>query len=255
MTDDRRWLEASSEADDALRELLGSAERDDPSAAELESLTARLAPQLGGGPSLPPSAPAAGSTGAVAAAKIGVAIVVIGAAGWLALRSPERSARPLDRALDQLSLYAAAPPPPIPAPAAVASAAATSSAPTPSASAQAEREDELSLIQRAHAALRSGQAASALELTQEHAKTYPRGVLGQEREVIAVEALQRLGRYGEARSRGDAFLRVFPKSSHARRVRAILGLKDAGSKPAVPSAAFPVEEKSTPAHNPPAVSP
>lgn len=255
---DRRWLEDGSDADDALRELLASAEQDGPSAVELERLTARLAPQLGGGsPPPPPAAPSAGSGGVASAATIGAAVALVGALAWLGLRPAERPPPGLDRALDQLAWQAAAPPPapPVRAPALVERAPAAPAPVAASAGAKSEREDELSLIQRAHAALRGGQAAHALVLTQEHAETHPRGMLGQEREVIAIEALQRLGRSGEARSRGEAFLRVFPRSSHARRVRAILGLRDAGPEHAVPSAAFPIEEKPTPSHNPSAVSP
>lgn len=262
MTDNRRWLDPGSEADDAFRELLASADHDDPSAPELESLTARLAPQLGGPPSVePPPNPSAGSSGAAAAAKIGAVLVLLAAAAWVALRPSGRAARPPDRAQDQPSSEPAAPPPaPVPTPRPMEAPSASAAAPKASAGAKSKREDELLLIQRAYAALRNGQAARALSLTVEHARSYPRGVLGQEREVIAIEALERLGRAAEARRRGEAFLRVFPRSSHARRVRAILGLRDAGtkppvSKPSVPTAAFPVEEKSSPAHNPPAVSP
>ncbi len=85
------------------------------------------------------------------------------------------------------------------------------------------------MLERAHRALRSGQAAEALAITVEHARTYPRGVLSQEREVIAVEALARSGRRAEAEARGNAFIARFPGSSHARRLRAILGIADGGS--------------------------
>jgi hypothetical protein len=137
-------------------------------------------------------------------------------------------------------------------------APATRATPAPSAP---PAEDELSMLRRAHAALRGGQPARALSIAGEHAKAHPRGVLSQEREVIAIEALQRLGRHAEARARGELFLRAFSKSSHARRVRTILGAQSGAPEPApgaqAPSAAFPIadEKKSAPAHNPPAVSP
>lgn len=101
------------------------------------------------------------------------------------------------------------------------------SAPSPRASASAPvidegPEAEVKLLERAQDALR-GRPAEALALSQEHARRFPRGMLGQEREVIAIEALAKLGRTDEARARADRFRARFPGSSHARRIDAILG--------------------------------
>jgi hypothetical protein len=54
--------------------------------------------------------------------------------------------------------------------------------------------------------------AAALATTEEHARRYPRGVLVQEREAIAVRALVLLRRTDEARARVDRFRQRFPDS-------------------------------------------
>ena len=81
---------------------------------------------------------------------------------------------------------------------------------------------EVSLLGRAQQALASDPNA-ALALTDEHARHYPAGVLRQEREFIAIQALHRLGRRSEAAARADEFLSRFPDSAHHRRIDLLLG--------------------------------
>lgn len=81
---------------------------------------------------------------------------------------------------------------------------------------------ELELVQRAQAALASD-PDRALELTREHARTYPKGELVEEREVLAVEALARLGRSEEASRRALAFVRRFPQTPYAARLEMAIG--------------------------------
>ncbi|MBN9167887.1 MAG: hypothetical protein BGO98_32205 [Myxococcales bacterium 68-20] len=81
---------------------------------------------------------------------------------------------------------------------------------------------ELELVQRAQAALASD-PNRALTLTNEHAVTYPKGELVQEREVTAVEALARLGRNEEASRRALAFVRRFPQTPYAARLEMAIG--------------------------------
>ena len=50
----------------------------------------------------------------------------------------------------------------------------------------------------------------SLALADEHAARFPAGVLAQEREVIAIEALVRLGRMKEARARAQRLFRAAP---------------------------------------------
>lgn len=228
-----RWLEADSDASDELRELLGSAGDDDPSSEELGGLGARLGPLLETAPAAPSAASALPSTLPLRL-RLGIGIGLLGAAGILytALRPTEVPT--LERGLASTSRHeipterAAAIRPPTPTPAPTSEPRRV--APKPSASAPAPVESEILMLERAHSALRSGRAADALGVTLEHTRAYPRGKLSQEREVIAIEALTRLGRRSEAGARGEAFIRFFPTSSHARRVRSILGIAgDGGS--------------------------
>jgi hypothetical protein len=80
---------------------------------------------------------------------------------------------------------------------------------------------ELALLRRARAALR-GAPERALQLIEQHRQEYGRGLLAEERELLATEALMNLGRVDEARARGRAFERAFPSSAHARRLHVIL---------------------------------
>jgi hypothetical protein len=99
-------------------------------------------------------------------------------------------------------------------------AAATST--TPSVATVPQAEDELVLLQRASDAVAS-RPEEALRLADQDAFIYPAGVLAQERELIAIQALVRLGRRSEASLRADQFFRNFPGSAHRPRILALLG--------------------------------
>jgi hypothetical protein len=209
-----RLSAAGSEAPTALRDLLTEARGDVPTAAVLERMAARLP----GAP--PPVAPAAPTTGAPAVAKLAGALAVVGAlvvgGVWLGTRP-------------------APTPPPAPAIPVVTHAPAATAAPSRSPSAEPAPAEgkptaepapepakpsgpsEAVLLQRAQAALRSD-PARALALTQEHRQRFPRGQLSQEREVIAIEALSRLGRAGEATKRAESFEKSYPGSAHTKKV-------------------------------------
>jgi hypothetical protein len=81
---------------------------------------------------------------------------------------------------------------------------------------------EGSLLLRARQELASD-PSDALALTQEHARRFPSGGLVQEREVLAIEALARLGRTSEAQRRLEAFRARFPRSPHVARLMALVG--------------------------------
>jgi hypothetical protein len=83
--------------------------------------------------------------------------------------------------------------------------------------ATAPRPNEAALLQRAQAALQHS-PARALELTRRHQSSFPQGVLSQEREVIAIEALRRLGRHDAAQTRAAAFERRYTGSVHHPRL-------------------------------------
>jgi hypothetical protein len=92
---------------------------------------------------------------------------------------------------------------------------------------------EVRLLTGAHAALQSGNADRALLLLEEHARRYPKGALGEERDATRIAALCALGRTVEAHDAADRFLRAAPRSPHAGPVRASCG----GSSP-TPSPPF-----------------
>jgi hypothetical protein len=86
--------------------------------------------------------------------------------------------------------------------------------------------EETRLLRSAHTALQSGHAARALALLDEHARTFPDGVLAEERSVERVFALCTLGRVGEAREAARAFLVATPGSPLADSVRRSCALSE-----------------------------
>jgi hypothetical protein len=80
---------------------------------------------------------------------------------------------------------------------------------------------ELELLARARRVL-AADPGRALALTAEHARQHREGVLSQEREVLAIEALVRLGRRELAASRAGRFLEDHPESAHRVRLAAVL---------------------------------
>jgi hypothetical protein len=80
---------------------------------------------------------------------------------------------------------------------------------------------EADLLRRAQEALRDA-PARALALVEEHASLYRTGALAQERDVIGVEALIRLGRRDQARAAAQRFLDEHPDSPHRGHVEALL---------------------------------
>jgi len=80
-------------------------------------------------------------------------------------------------------------------------------------------------LARAQAAL-SNSPKAALALAAEHDRAFAGGgALAQEREVIAIDALLRLGRRTEAELRTQRFHRQFPASAHGRRVDVLFDVR------------------------------
>jgi hypothetical protein len=63
--------------------------------------------------------------------------------------------------------------------------------------------------------------ASALSGATDGDRQFPKGLMHQEREVVAIDALSKLGRRGEARSRARSFLTTYPQSTYAEHVRGV----------------------------------
>lgn len=77
--------------------------------------------------------------------------------------------------------------------------------------------DEYALLRAARGAL-AREPARALSLADQHARQFASGMLAQEREAIAVDALVRLGQIGSARVRAQRFLRNYPQSPYVKRI-------------------------------------
>ncbi len=82
-------------------------------------------------------------------------------------------------------------------------------------------ESELQLLKRAQSAL-SRDPGLALALTRTHFARFEHAKLDQEREMIAIDALRRLGRRDEALRRGEAFRAQYPRSAHLHRLDGLL---------------------------------
>jgi hypothetical protein len=114
--------------------------------------------------------------------------------------------------------------PPTPRPSAL-HAAAPPLVEEPAASAPTRPPDtlaeEAALIERARLAL-GASPADALARTEEHAARFPAGKLSMERELVAIDALGRLGRRAEARSRADSLLARARGGLYEERLRQLL---------------------------------
>jgi len=245
----------SSEDERALDALLRDA-REEPRKEDLARVERRLGPWLGAGVGAPTSVPP--DRGRSSATLKGV--VIAAGAGLLALSLFHVQSRTVDApapvaAPTSASTGAPAPAAPEPestvsvadlpsvdfapqpstpardkgrpAPAGASKSAAVRSQPaqplpTPAPSAvDGAAESEASFLRRTQATLATD-PARALRMTNEHATLFPRGVLLQERDVITIDALARLGRNDEARARAEAFRARYPHSAHDSRILTIL---------------------------------
>lgn len=187
-------------------------------------------PSPGSGPQ------AAGSSAAAlpvvkALALVGVAVVAGGL--WWSARDSAPTEVPSPTTPTE-SAVAAAPETPSSTQRLVAPAAASSSAPVPSLAASAEKAStkpgkaadqgpsEVELINRAQQLVRS-RPEVALNLCRQHARRFPNGMLAQEREVLIVEALQRMGREDEARKKSRSFLEENPDTALRNKVEDLTG--------------------------------
>ena len=71
---------------------------------------------------------------------------------------------------------------------------------------------EQALLDVARTAFAQGRGEEALGPLDRHAQRYPKGILAEEREALAINVLVTLGRYDDARARGARFLRRYPGS-------------------------------------------
>jgi len=117
---------------------------------------------------------------------------------------------------------AAAPAPEAPPP---VSPAGSPNPRVPRAEAKASSADlsaELGAVEQARSALASGDASGALSRLDSYSRTYPRGRLALEAEVLRIDALARSGQRDAAKKRAELFVRRYPNSVLKARVRAYL---------------------------------
>jgi hypothetical protein len=223
----RHWLD--SEISSELRELLLSAEGDRAHEAQLAGLQAKLELALGpafdaaadAGPEAQPQAGAAGSTAALGGgAAIGGALALATAlmlglgALWYGTRANEPRPAPAQPAPAALPANAeATPPAPTPVSSAPQLSQPSAAAPRAPQAVRPARQiaqggglvEELRQLEAIRRKLPS-QPARALAAISAHARQFPQGALGPERELLKIEALQRLGRSLEARRAAEQAL-------------------------------------------------
>ena len=216
-----------------LRDVLRAAQADVGTDAQLARLAQRLGPMLG--PAVPVAPAAASATGLSGAAKLslaGLALIVAGGGAWLASASHPAGPSPAPTPAQQVAPPAVdVNPPPIPVsptpPASEAIVEDTTPPPTtasvpaklPTKPTPPAQPSEAELLEQARAAMKAD-PARALQRANEHAARFPGGVLVQEREVLAIQALRKLGRNSDADRRAQAFAKAFPGSAFARKLNA-----------------------------------
>jgi hypothetical protein len=221
-------LAADPGASPLLRSLLSDARSDLPSPGDLERISTRVEAAIAAG--LPPPdialgpAPSVGGLAGSKALVIGVSLVLgtaLVAIGWVALRGKGQAEQPVPASPVATPLMPVSAPSsgqPDVAPSDGAGLPATPLVPaTRAPDPRAAGLSEASLLDLARAEL-DRNPRRALALTEEHRRRFPSGALGQEREVIAIEALSRMGQTTEARSRGSDFERRYPDSAHRQKV-------------------------------------
>lgn len=241
MNADPERLLTSGGADPAERELLASVRNVDAPDGAKERAWRAVAGQLAAGVAVGTSA--VGATSATAhggtlslvppfAFKAAGVLLVVGvvAGGTIVLRAPEPEAGP------KLVVAPRAPSKPVIAPAreaepsveqAASAAVAVDDAPA-KRSQESERTAALAaesaLLTEARAKLRGGDVGGASEALARAQRRFPRGVLSQEREVLAIEILSARGNADAARSRARAFIAAYPSSPHSEKLRRLFGV-------------------------------
>jgi hypothetical protein len=253
-----RLVSESSGASAELRRALGAARGDLPSPDHVEAMLARFPfPDGGGGggggdtgggvPDVGSAAEvAAGAAKSAAVGKwVGIAFLAASAGTVFYAKTtiPPHAIEPTASAVAVATASAssavaviATPEPTAPEPSAIESSASTASAtassaphaqPAVTASASATESassgpvrSEIEILKEAAGA--RGNPGRMLELVNEHARQHPKGMLGQEREMLRIEALVGLGKRAEAKALADAFRKGNPSSAYAERLNQIV---------------------------------
>jgi hypothetical protein len=235
--DPRRLLDPGSEAHPNLRALLAAGRAELPDADRVARMAARAA-QSFHAPSADSGASALAGSGPPVGPLLACALLLAGAGGALyALVHHAREGAPRTVQLPAASASASVHVPSSPGGTAPAALPAASPAPARGQRASARQASgpgqrsararaapaagdalaELTLLDAAQADLRDAPELALLR-ANEHARRFPHGDFQQEREVIAIEALLRLGRRAAAERRASAFVVRFPTSGYRGRV-------------------------------------
>jgi hypothetical protein len=233
------WLGSDEPLPREVLEAIRAADREDGSAAQVARLEARLRPLLQGAGRGPAVSGGERSSLPVSAGKLLTAGLALVGAAALVRPQREQAQRSLPELASARNAPIAAPasaPSPAPTlapeetPAPAADVRSTSPSipiegreagkPTATATAPNAHDSlalEARLLSRARRALES-EPAEALKLTERHRRQFPRGVLSEEREVIAIKALLRTGHASAAAARQLRFRQRFPASPHANQM-------------------------------------
>ncbi|MFO0602287.1 MAG: hypothetical protein U0324_03885 [Polyangiales bacterium] len=225
--DPPRWS-GDARAPSSVRDALRGARGYRPSPAQAEAVAQAVTKAV----TAPAAAPASAALTAKAKLLLG-ALAVAAAAGWATTRRNNGAHTPHTRPAIAARTAPVEPARPTPVEAADAAVEppvdAAGAAITDDAGSDArrppgcvEREHD-ARVAAAQAALRDGDAARALALSNQDKARCPRGHSAEDRERVAIESLARLGRRGEAAARWERFQSAFPDSLYARRLRAVLG--------------------------------
>jgi outer membrane protein assembly factor BamD (BamD/ComL family) len=94
--------------------------------------------------------------------------------------------------------------------------------PTAPASRDTQLSQERALLEVARTTLARGEVVATLDAVERHAREFPDGRLGEEREVLFIQALVQAGRKDEAARHAEAFRQKFPDSLMLPAVDAVL---------------------------------
>jgi len=251
MSDPQRLLSHISDADDLERELLASIQRVDPPSGAKAEAWSKVSAQIAavglvsaahgsaaasGAAAAPGATAGAGAAGGWAPAALNVlggklvlglavaGVALGGSALWI--HAQRANPAPAAKAKAVVAVSALQPQAVTPEPLSESPAEALP-APTPAPLPEApprsrveqSRKDRLSaesaLLTKARAELRRGDAATAQQTLDQLRTKFPKGVLGQEREVLSIEVLAARGNAEAARRRARAFIATYPKSPHS----------------------------------------
>ena len=233
--DPERLLSAGSHADPLERELLGSVHHVGPPDGARDQAWRGIAAQIavvavvGAATGSSAAAASKASVGTLASWALSTKVAAVVAASGLALGGGYLALEGAGPAPSPSNATHVAPPPvitPVPAKLAVQqpaeASALTPSEDAPSRKLEPRRQDllkaESSLLTEARAQLRSGNATSAQASLDRLQTQFPKGMLTQEREVLAIEVLYARGNVDGAKRRARAFVKAYPKSPHSAKL-------------------------------------